>query len=472
MSPLIIFLGALFFGLICLGIGQNRKQSSAINFLAGFLLGPIGLILVLVSPKKETLESENEIKPKKKNEKWYKKNLKGFEGLDRNVTTRDCLIILGMFFLFIIIIAVVSSGGEKEGVGHVQISQLGISKESQKLSIKEIKNRAIENLNYDELLRNNDKYIGEIVYYRGEVNQVVEGWGGNYTLRIFVTKGEYGLWDDDIWANYQGKRVLEEDIVDIWGKVKGVKKYTTVLGDRRSIPEIDVLHLELVKETEEDSSDSIQTPEPKSSFTPSCTNDCSYAGQKRCKENNLQVCGNYDFNECLEWETTQECKYGCSNNKCIVPLGYSRQTPVSVGVPLTLEIEEWEKISKVKVTLLEIVRGAEAWNRIKEANMFNDPPKSGFEYLLAKVKFEYLKGPTQDTTYHLSTWEFTAVSSEGKDYESASVVEPEPELDATLYQGASHTGWVAFQVAKSDFKPLMTFGRKYDGTGGIWFKLY
>jgi len=378
------------------------------------------------------------------------------------------LILIGAIIGVLILVGHLAEKGERR----VSQERYLASIEQAALSIEEIKNRAIEDLSYDELLRNNEKYVGEIVYYRGEINQVVEGWGGNYILRIFVTKEEYGLWNDDIYVNYKGKRVLENDIVDFWGKVKGVKKYTTVLGASRSIPEIDALHLEVVEETKKDSSTSIQTPESESSFTPSCINDCSYFGQKRCKGDDLQTCGNYDFDECLEWETTQECKYGCSNNKCIVPLGYSRQTLVSVGVPLTLEIEEWEGITEGRVTLLEIVRGAEAWNRIKEANMFNDPPKSGFEYLLAKVKFEYLKGPTQDTTYHLSTWEFTAVSSEGKDYEGASVVEPEPELDATLYQGASHTGWVAFQVAKSDFKPLMTFGRKYDGTGGIWFKLY
>ena len=52
MSPFII-LASLFWGLICLAVGQNRKQSSITNFLAGAFLGPLGLILVLVSPKKE-----------------------------------------------------------------------------------------------------------------------------------------------------------------------------------------------------------------------------------------------------------------------------------------------------------------------------------------------------------------------------------------------------------------------------------
>ena len=153
--------------------------------------------------------------------------------------------------------------------------------------------------------------------------------------------------------------------------------------------------------------------------------------------------------------------------------GYSRQNPASVNTPLTIEEESWNGNYKIKITLLETIRGDLSWKLIEEANMFNSPPETGSEYLLAKVKFEYLKGPTSDTTYHLYEEKFTAVSSNGKDYEDSWMIsEPKPELSATLYEGASHIGWVAFQVAKTDSKPLMTFGRNYDGTGGIWFKLY
>jgi hypothetical protein len=51
-------------------------------------------------------------------------------------------------------------------------------------------------------------------------------------------------------------------------------------------------------------------------------------------------------------------------------------------------------------------------------------------------------------------------------------VDPDPSIDADLYPGASHEGWMSFQVAVDDSESLMTFGRKYDGTGGLWFKLY
>lgn len=148
--------------------------------------------------------------------------------------------------------------------------------------------------------------------------------------------------------------------------------------------------------------------------------------------------------------------------------GYSRTNPASIGTPL---FARWNSY-QAKITLVDIIRGEQAWQIIQEANMFNDPPRSGHEYILAKIKFEYLEGPDPNTQYHISGYDFTAVSEAGRDYEYCSVVEPEPDLDYRLYPGASCEGWAAYQVEVIDDKPLLTFGRDYDGKGGIWFKLY
>lgn len=41
---------------------------------------------------------------------------------------------------------------------------------------------------------------------------------------------------------------------------------------------------------------------------PSCTNECSYSGQKRCTGTyTYQICGNYDSDPCLEWSSNQSC---------------------------------------------------------------------------------------------------------------------------------------------------------------------
>ncbi|MDD5221450.1 MAG: hypothetical protein PHV47_02515, partial [Candidatus Pacebacteria bacterium] len=44
-----------------------------------------------------------------------------------------------------------------------------------------------------------------------------------------------------------------------------------------------------------------------STCQPSCTNECSYAGQTECYGNGVRTCGNYDSDSCLEWGSTSTC---------------------------------------------------------------------------------------------------------------------------------------------------------------------
>lgn len=152
--------------------------------------------------------------------------------------------------------------------------------------------------------------------------------------------------------------------------------------------------------------------------------------------------------------------------------GYSRRNPAPIGTTLSAEWSDYKGEYKANVTLLEVIRGERAWQMIYKANRFNNPPVEGYEYILARISFTYRIGPDRDIQYKISPLDFTAVSSSGRDYDYASVVEPSPELSAYLYPGASMEGWAAYQVEKTDAKPLLTFARDYRGTGGIWLKLY
>jgi len=46
----------------------------------------------------------------------------------------------------------------------------------------------------------------------------------------------------------------------------------------------------------------------------------------------------------------------------------------------------------MKITLLEVIRGDEAWKRIEQADKSNKPAQPGMEYLLTRVKYEYYAG--------------------------------------------------------------------------------
>jgi hypothetical protein len=130
----------------------------------------------------------------------------------------------------------------------------------------------------------------------------------------------------------------------------------------------------------------------------------------------------------------------------------------------------------VKITLLEVMRGEKAWDLIKEASVSNKPPKAGSEYILARIRFDYsASGVPGDKVWEISNEQFTALSSDGKLYETPSIVLPKPELSGSLRSGGSIEGWRVFQVPREDNKPLMTFD---PASGGgmlrgkvIWFQL-
>ena len=90
---------------------------------------------------------------------------------------------------------------------------------------------------YDDLMRYSDDHVGEKVRYRGEVLQVNDNGDGSFTLRIGITEEAYGF-TDAVWVEYDGPRVLEDDLVMLQGTFVGLHTYTAVLGNAVTIPEV------------------------------------------------------------------------------------------------------------------------------------------------------------------------------------------------------------------------------------------
>ena len=109
---------------------------------------------------------------------------------------------------------------------------------------------------------------------------------------------------------------------------------------------------------------------------------------------------------------------------------------------------------------------------MNQANALNTPPKSGYDYLLAKIKYKLLDIDGGKSLNLYGEADFNLVSQDGLVYNKALEFEPDPQLDARLYKGAVNEGWVVFLVKPEDTKPKISYGVNYDGTGGIWFKAY
>jgi len=128
------------------------------------------------------------------------------------------------------------------------------------------------------------------------------------------------------------------------------------------------------------------------------------------------------------------------------------------------QIEEPHSIS---MTVMEVVRGSKALEMVKAADAANKEPDTGYEYLLARVKFAY--GSGGNVYYTLKREYFKAYSSVNKEYANPAIVDPKPALlDGTaLFQGQTAEGWVPFIVAQNDSKPVMFYT-----DSSSWFKLY
>lgn len=107
-----------------------------------------------------------------------------------------------------------------------------------------------EKYTYKEIARNPNNYKGKRAKFTGEVIQVQEGILNNVTLRINVTKDEYGLWQDTIWIDYKyadsnESKILENDIVTIYGEIQGQKSYTSILGAQITIPQVQASYIDI-----------------------------------------------------------------------------------------------------------------------------------------------------------------------------------------------------------------------------------
>jgi hypothetical protein len=161
--------------------------------------------------------------------------------------------------------------------------------------------------------------------------------------------------------------------------------------------------------------------------------------------------------------------------------GSSPANPAPAGLMVSGIIECGQgytshELYDMKVTLMEVLRGEEAWKRIKEADSSNKQPEPGLDYVLARVRFEYRARGTPGLCVHqLIPDQFSAYSPDGDDYRPVPVVTPKPEMRKALKSGEIHEGWLVFTVAQQDKVPLMSYSADSGGAimhgGGKWFLL-
>lgn len=88
---------------------------------------------------------------------------------------------------------------------------------------------ATSSVEYKELTKDADLYIGRRVMYKGQVAQILELPDGSGMMRLAVAKTSYG-WDpsDIIYVNYLNHTdAVDGDVVKVYGILAGSKSYTS-----------------------------------------------------------------------------------------------------------------------------------------------------------------------------------------------------------------------------------------------------
>jgi hypothetical protein len=102
------------------------------------------------------------------------------------------------------------------------------------LSEQEIKDSSIGFVQYNELLRNNDPYVGKIIEFSGEVRFL---YGDNFLLQE-PNRDQY------IRVNYDDDEclIIRGDGIRVWGTVVGLDTYSTMMG-KKTVPEVNALFM-------------------------------------------------------------------------------------------------------------------------------------------------------------------------------------------------------------------------------------
>ena len=183
----------------------------------------------------------------------------------------------------------------------------------------------------------------------------------------------------------------------------------------------------------------------------------------------LAACG--DIDDKNNREVTSKNEAGAEAKKDVVkeepkekPVG-TRSNPLPFGETITVKENIYDDsfnayTSALDITLLETIRGEEAWAIIQKENMYNEPAAEGFEYALIKVKGFLKESETDDDSLYFSNINFNFVSNEGEVYEWGSAVVPN-ELSKELYNDGTGERYIANQVRVGD-----DFKIAYDSSEG------
>lgn len=149
---------------------------------------------------------------------------------------KGILIIIGLFIALIVIVSIVNPNTSSRTTTARSVAANATA--TPVLTKQQIEASA-KTITFKELARNTEQHEGELLKFDGKVVQVIED-SGDYQLRINVTKGESGFWDDTVFVMCPDcpTRPLEDDIVSFAAVVDGRLTYKSTMGGEITLPQL------------------------------------------------------------------------------------------------------------------------------------------------------------------------------------------------------------------------------------------
>ena len=305
---------------------------------------------------------------------------------------------------------------------------------------------------YDDLFRNNELHVGKEVRFVAKIVQVIENpdRGDEFYLRGNVTPGDF-LWDDAVFLEYTGPRLLEEDIVEMIGIVEGLFTYEAVLGNQVTVPHILVVKSRRIMES----------VKPSLAHTPTPTS--------------IPV---------LQLPTQVPASSGATPSPTSPPLPTQSPTLSPILVPVigsmekpvpfgqSFEVKNDDPTDHWEITVIDVF--PDSTEEVLAENMFNNAPEDDTQFFIVKVRVKYL-GPRSNQF----SWggRLKAIGDRKvvySRYDNSCGVSPNPVPESELFTGGEVEGNACWQIESSEATSLVMFveseNRRSDASRA-WFSL-
>ena len=143
---------------------------------------------------------------------------------------------------------------------------------------------------------------------------------------------------------------------------------------------------------------------------------------------------------------------------------YPHTNPAKVGVETIFPGDKYGNTATTSITVTNVIRGDAATAIAKSYSRYNRPDK-GYEFILVCLHVACISAPEEKA--EISNYNFTFVSSTGKELDKESIYQYNDEL-ADIYEGYTQDAYIMCQVSPDD-KPLLVYNQ--DSDYAIWFDL-